>query len=216
MAFYIKLFLSILRWIPGFLLAAVSGAVAVLMSPLIALPIFVYKAEESKTTGYPSMLPGQPREFLYWPLSLLTTFDAPVDEWFWAGYHRGTGWAENLTKEQYEASAWIRYKCRIAWICRNPAYGVSHTILGYSQRDWKLLAARDYDYLWKSGYNNFSYWVYENKYGEIGWCIEWQWFFYKDRCLEVYIGWKIHRSDPDQICMLAGRITPFKSYSIQE
>lgn len=203
---------SIFRWIVSAVLATIGEILSVFLAPIIALPVFVYKAEESTTTGYPSMLPGQPREFLYWPLSLFTTFDAPVDEWFWAGYHEGTSWAKNLTKEQYEASAWIRYKCRIAWILRNPGYGISN-LLGYSQKGWTLLKSRDNDSLWKTGVNNFSYYIYKNENDYIGWCIEWQWFFYKEHCLEVYIGWKTFRRDPDQICMVANRITPFKSYS---
>ena len=101
------------------------------------------------------------------------------------------------------------------WVWRNPAYVVAH-YLGYDQRGMVVTKVRDEGKYWDKGYPNMSYWYAKNSKGQIGWMFEWQYYYYKQYCLEVYFGWKLFRKDPDQKCMLVARIAPFKKYEKKE
>src|SRR5699024_11920353 len=82
------------------------------LAPIIALPPFIVLREESETTGYPSLYPGKPREFLIKPLRWMQTHDAPLDEYYYAGYYEGK-WTEVFIDDK-----WLK---RICWLCRNDA-----------------------------------------------------------------------------------------------
>ena len=206
---------AILRW---FLCALAFWIAAILSYPLAllaCLPCFVYTAEESSITGHPSLLPGTPREFLRQPWKWMTTFDAPADELIYAGYFTSTWYLDRFTKAQVLASGWLRYVGRVMWVWRNPCYQLAQW-LGYNQQGLRYLAQRDNDRLWKSGVNNWSYWIFDNDRGQVGFCFELQWFYWGQRCLEVYIGWKHDWAEPDHVCMLVARITPFNRYLAAE
>jgi hypothetical protein len=47
-----------------------------------------------------------------------STFDAPVDEYFYGGYAKNP-----VLIEAYVSSRWIRYKYRLRWLYRNTGYG---------------------------------------------------------------------------------------------
>jgi hypothetical protein len=75
---------SILIWALKVPLLILLSLVAYLIAPFIAM--FIVHADETETTGHPSMLPGQPREFLIPLFRIWQSQDAPVDEWWWVGY----------------------------------------------------------------------------------------------------------------------------------
>jgi len=185
---------SVLKWLVFILILWVGKAAAVLISPVAAM--FV----ETDAQGKPQ---------LQW--RWVGTHDAPADEWWRGGYYKKSKIAPYLTQELYDNSVIIQWLCRVCWICRNPAYALAHS-LGYDQRGMVIHTERDEDVLWDTGKPNFSFWWATNAQGQIGWMLEWQYYFYKKHCLEVYLGWKLHRNDPDKRCMIVGRITPFKSY----
>jgi hypothetical protein len=182
----------------GFVLSA--KALTIVLAPIIALPPFITHAEESETTGYPSLCPGKPREFLIKPLRWLQTHDAPLDEYYHGGYYRGK-WTERFKSN--------KYIMRICWLWRNAAYGVAHK-LGYDQRGMELVKHKDEMVLRDTGQPNFSYFTATNARGQRGFMYFAQLPYSKHRCVELYFGYKLLRKDPDQRCMLAVRIKPFK------
>ncbi len=70
---------GIIRWAVGALLLWAGKGVVMVAAPIVSLPLFVVHREESETTGFLSLHPGQPREFLARPLRWMQTHDAPLD-----------------------------------------------------------------------------------------------------------------------------------------
>lgn len=198
---YLKLVFSILKWMVFSLIVWVAKAAAYVLAPIAALPIFVKKGEWK----------GRESDELISFWRWTTTHDAPIDEYYMSEYYTRNRIFSKHTREDILNNGFLKYLGRVFWIWRNPAYVVADA-LGYSQKGMKFLHQRDEGHLWDSGYPNFSYYIVENNKNQIGWMLEWQWYFYKQRCLEVYLGWKIFRKDENQRCMLVARITPFKKY----
>src|SRR5690625_1688833 len=84
-----------------------AKVLTIVLAPIIALPPFITRAEESETTGYPSLYPDKPREFLIKPLRWLQTQDAPLDEYYYGGYHKGK-WTE-----RFKDNKWLM---RVCWL----------------------------------------------------------------------------------------------------
>lgn len=182
------------------LIVTAGKILACLLAPIISLPPFVVRREESEITGYPSLYPGKPREFLIRPLRWLQTHDAPLDEYYYAGYYKGK-WTERFKTN--------KYIMRICWLWRNPAYGIAHK-LGYDQRGMELVKHKDEMVLRNTGQPNFSYFTATNTKKQRGFMYFAQLPYSKHRCVELYFGYKLLRNDPDQRCMLVVRIKPFK------
>lgn len=198
--------LSILNWLWKVPVLTALTLVAYVINPILAL--FITKAEESETTGFPSLHKGMMREFLIKPLRIWQSEDAPVDEYYWSNYERD-GWLQRKFRDKYESSSFVRYLYRVFWLYRNPAYGFGNR-LGYNSTGMYFTKVNDNDKLWKSGVNNVSWWVARNSYGEIGWCYQMQWHFYKRRCLEIYIGYKLLADGRNK--SVAIRFNPFRQY----
>ena len=194
-----KWIVSLTRWFVSAVIVILSKLLAMILAPIAALPFFI----ETDENGREEM-----GKYFYWA----TTHDAPIDI-----YAFGTEGRKHWLLKRYNVvdpkdnPQWLRYINRLLWIWRNPAYVMAQA-LGYDQTGMKIHTVQDEDVLWDTGVPNFSFWWATNAEGQIGWMLEWQWYFYKKRCLEVYLGWKLHRDDPDKVCMLVSRITPFKSY----
>lgn len=106
--------LAIARYIPSAIIALVADALAFLLAPVAALPIFT----TYDVKGREHLAP-----FWRW----ITTHDAPIDLLI----HHERGIAEHWLLGRYsmlevQASPWLRYAARVFWIWRNPAYQVSH------------------------------------------------------------------------------------------
>lgn len=198
--------LSILNWAWKVPVLIALSLIAFVINPILAL--FITKAEESETTGLPSLHPGMPREFLIKPLRIWQSEDAPVDEYYWANYEPN-GWFQRTFRDKYEASAGVRYLYRVMWLYRNPAYGFGNR-LGYNSTGMYFTAKNDNEHLWRTGVTNQSWWIARNSYGEIGWCYQLQWHFYKRRCLEVYLGYKLLADGWNK--SVAIRVNPFRKY----
>jgi len=205
-----RFILAILLWLPKVPFLFLMDALTYIFAPVLAL--FVTKAEEHETTGFPSMFPGKPREFLIKPLRWFQTFDAPLDE-FWYGDY------PNLLKtkynqEYYDTHWWLRYVMRILWLWRNPAYGFGHA-LGYDTDGMIYTVQRDNTHLWGSGLPNSSFWRGYNKKNQIGWWYKAQIYFYKNRCLEVNLGYKLDADSPDTKKVVAMQFSPFRKYDVK-
>src|SRR5699024_4621867 len=136
-----------IRYTLSALAVLVAKALNIMLAPIIALPPFITHAEESETTGYPSLYPGKPREFLIKPLRWMQTHDAPLDEYYYAGYYEGK-WTE-----RFKDNKWLM---RVCWLWRNAAYGVAHK-LGYDQRGMVPTKHRDEKAIRNPGLKNITY-----------------------------------------------------------
>jgi len=151
--------LSVLNWLWKVPTLIVLTLIAYIINPIIAL--FIVKSEESETTGFPSLYPGMPREFLIKPLRIWQSEDAPVDEYYWANYEMD-GALQRYLRKYYETSAFVRYIYRVMWLYRNPAYGFGNA-LGYDSTGMYFTVERNQDHLWRTGVNNASWWIAKNE-----------------------------------------------------
>lgn len=201
------MFISVIKWALKVLSLLILDVIAIVFSPIICL--FVVKAEESETTGFPSMLPGKPREFLIKPLRMFQSFDAPLDEWWYADYQTD-GWIKtHYTQEDYDSKWWLRYICRILWLCRNPAYGFG-LALGYDSNNMVYLVEKDNNHYWRKPVTHTSYWKSINPKGEIGWWWKGQWYYTKTRCIMWSLGYKFDSDTPNGNKMVAMQFNPFR------
>ena len=176
-------------------------------SPVICL--FVTKAEESDITGFPSLHPGKPREFLVKPLRLFQSTDAPLDEYWYGDYQSSLKTKYDQT--YYDTHWWLRYVCRIIWLVRNPAYGFG-TKLGYCADGLRIVQSKDEEYKWRTGQNCCSYWVFMNDYGQVGWCVRAQFYYWGSHCVEMYLGYKLPGDTIWGNKLVAMQFTPFRKY----
>lgn len=197
---------SILNWLWKVPVLTALSLIAYIINPLLAL--FITKAEESETTGLPSLHPGMPREFLIPCLRIWQSEDAPVDEYYWANYEPNS-WLQTHLRGKYESSRVVRYLYRCAWLYRNPAYGFGN-LLGYSSTGMYFPQKGGNEHLWRTGVSNYAWWIARNSYSEIGWCYQAQWHFYKHRCLEIYLGYKLLADGRKK--SVAIRFNPFRQY----
>src|SRR5699024_3688881 len=147
---------------------------------------------------YPSLYPGKPRELLIKPLRWLQTHDAPLDEDYYGGYHKGK-WTERLKDN--------KYLMRICWPWRNAAYGVAHK-LGYDQRGMVLTNHRREVALRSTGIDNFTCYAAVRGDDKRAFMFFAQFPYARHGAVEVYFGYKLLRNDPDRRCMLAVRVKP--------
>ena len=171
--------------------------------------LFVTKKEESEVTGFPSMLPGKPREFLVKPLIWFQSTDAPLDEFWYGDYPHKL--KTKYDQAYYDTHWWLRYRMRLSWLWRNPAYGFG-TRMGFLDRDIVMASVSDNEKDWKSGKNVSSHWIFTNSDGGIGWCYRAQFYYYKTHCLEMYLGYKILGDTIKNRKLVAMQWTPFRSY----
>lgn len=182
---YIRFFLYMLVLLVG-------KVVAVILSPFIAMWV------------------GKDGEVMA-PFKWAVTHDASINEWWDGLYEVNHKLKKKYTQEDFDNKVWIRWFSRMKWIQRNPAYGLAHA-LGYSQKGMTITMHQDEGHLWDRGYDNRSFWTAVNEEGTKAFMFQWQWHYYKQKCLEVYLGWKLFRQDPDQKCMMSIRISPLREY----
>ena len=200
------MFKEIALWAAKALALIPLSLAAYLFAPLFAL--FIVRREESEETGHPSLFPGMPREFLRGWLRVWQSPDAPVDEYYWADYEPQS-LLQRYCRGYYATSPIVRWAYRVAWLWRNPAYGFGNR-LGYSSTGMYFTSQGGNQNLWRTGVSNQAWWVARNSYREIGWCYQAQWHFYKHRCLEIYIGYKLLADGRNK--SVAIRFNPFRQY----
>lgn len=189
---------TIIRYIPLALINLVGIFLAVILAPFASL----FYTIDAQGNEYLS-------SFWQW----CTTHDASVNTYTLArGFEKDNHfYLGKFTYEQILNSSWLRYVSRVIWIWRNPAYQLAHW-LGYNQVGVVVTKHAESDSTWDTGKPSYAYWTAVNTKGGKSFLWERQIYYYKNRCLELQFGWKLYREDPDQVCMLAFRITPFKKY----
>lgn len=207
---WIKLTFSVIIYIPKFFIVVFLKALTVVLSPILALKCFVRWEEEYDVTGYPSMIPGRKCAFLIAPLMGFQTHDDTLDHYWWSNK---SDWMreKGYDQEYYDTHEWFRWLNRVLWLCRNPAYQFADW-LGWNNKDVVVLKKRDEDSLWKSGEQNFSYWIVQNGRKDVSFLVQGQFYYYKDYCIEFVLGYGWDRWEPDDRCMLNCRIIPFRKY----
>jgi len=200
------LFKAIFIWALKVPVLLVLTLAAYVLAPLLAM--FIVYAEESETTGHPSLFPGKPRAFLKKWIRIWQSPDAPVDEW-WYGDYELDSWRKRYTQADYDSSAVLRWACRVAWLWRNPAYGFGE-LLGWDGTGMKILTSNGSDEDWYSGKSSCSCWTAINDKGQKSFYMQIRLYFYKNRCLDILAGYKFF-SDPTTK-FVAVRFNPFRKY----
>lgn len=207
----VGLVLAIARYVPRAIVAVVAVALSYLLGLVAALPWFITVDENG-------------REHIHPMWRWMTTHDAGIDEHFRGSYFKRHFWLGRYTQGQILASRFLRYVGRVSWIWRNPAYQTEHW-LGFDQRGVEVPEDRFKDPRWDTGEENRSFWKVRNHRGQVGFLYQRQLHWGRDFShihrwlnlrftLEMQFGWKLYRRDPDQRCMLAVRVSPFKRYGV--
>lgn len=189
---------TILKYIPLAVIYVVTRILAFPVAYVASLPCFITYDANGREHIHP---------FWQW----ITTHDALIDIYIYAPGGREHPVLKKYTVEQIKDSKWLRYRARIFWIWRNPAYQVGHWF-GYDQKGAKLTKHAESETTWDKGVPSYAYWTAVNEAGTKAFLWEKQVYYWGQRCLEMQFGWKLYRSDPDEICMLAFRCHPFKRY----
>jgi hypothetical protein len=184
------LILAALRYIPSALICVLATFITWLFSPVLAALSFTTKD-------------GNLPRWCYW----LQTHDNPLDG-LWVGdegyWHRirdynDYTWLFKHSNEEIAASFWLKYFARVAWLIRNPAYGVANQLgvdvkglieLQHIERDsfeWRV---------WQTPNGHYVFKLYLLK----------PWAF--GRSLRMQIGWKAVGQEPRM--MLATHVNPFR------
>lgn len=118
-----------LQWVLLFPFAILTIVLSWILAPLVAL----FTRRITTTTKVKRL--GKQRvtldrtNLVRW-LSWFQTHDNTVDEW-WYGCYNENFWlasVRNWTQDDYDNSSLIRYFCRVAWLWRNPAYGMHYAL----------------------------------------------------------------------------------------
>src|SRR5699024_7880459 len=127
------------------------------------------------------------------------THDAPVDEYRVEKYYSGK-WTE-----RFKDNRWLM---RVAWLMRNPAYGLAEA-LGV-QNDWVYENKSDVD-AWRANRTAFELHRAINSRGQRAFLLQGQWLYSKHRKFEVRLGYGLWRESPKRgRAMLYARVLPAK------
>lgn len=185
---------SIILMLLRYLVCAVVSVLATLITWL-GSPIWAALSFTTRDGNLP--------RWCYW----LQTHDNPLDG-LWIG-EEGAGhrirdyndyeWLFKHTNEQIDASNWLKYRARMSWLVRNPAYGVANK-LGIDGAG--LIELRQ----WTG--KNWDLRLFQTPAGRYGFSLkaEIDWAF--DRYVRVRLGYKRIGNEPRM--MLATHINPFR------
>lgn len=212
-----KLSLSILRFIIYLIASWLFILLTWLLSPILAMSCFMVKEDPHKRTNYPSehFKPSGPRAFLLKQIWWFQTHDNPLDEWWYGNYVEDSWLKTTFSQTDYITKWYVNYKARLNWLCRNPAYGFQFFLLGYDFNNVKYIVKKDEDIKWKTGVNNTSYWITSNENDQYGFQFKTQWYFYKQHCLEIILGWDFTKDEYIPKRMLKFRFSPFRKYELK-
>ena len=177
-----KLFLTLLRYIPSQAFAMYTVFLTWFLAPLLAL-CYITDA--------------QGREWLILPLRWFQTHDNPVDEWRVGNYYKNCNWVNWDFNKPFH-----RYLARYFWLCRNPAYGFAQLVgivpIG------QMTTCFDVG-IWDSATTNYHLVKWDN-------CFHYraQLYFYKNHYLRLNLGWKAHAGFSK--FMITGNINPCRTW----
>lgn len=150
------------------------------LAPIAALPVFV----RLDSTGREVYVP-----FWRW----ISTHDTQVDTYFWGTAGRTHWYLKRFTEKQFLANRWARYVNRVLWIYRNPAYWVKHYWLGFQASTSVVYMGPAWQgYVLVSANGDKTAFLYEHESNH----------------LQIQLGWKLYRDDPDGRRMYAFRFKP--------
>lgn len=200
----------LLRYLPRAIFVLAMKVLTYPLALIICLPPFVLMREERATTGYPSQFPGMERAFLVGWLRNFQPFDDCLDALFYNERYKGM-WLRRFTPADFHNRWWVRYLFYVGWLWRNAAYGWARAV-GFEQTGMIYIVNRNENAKWRKA-SNLSLRVVRNAAGQFAFLFECQWFFYRGRCLESVIGWKIPwLGDPTNKAMLATRLLVIKNF----
>ena len=178
----ISFLVTLICWVPLFVISVVLTFFAWAIAPILALPIFSTQIEG--------------RQWLVKPLRYFQTHDAPLDEWIYGNYWKSCNW---LTWDFSKATH--RYLASYFWLCRNPVYGFNHYLFGADPFFTPIVFGSKTK--WDTGVSNWEYTTWGNAFN-----FRAQGFFFGKHYLRVNIGWKAHTGF--KRLMLATHISPFR------
>lgn len=144
----------ILRWLLYWPISWILVGITWIIAPILAMDRFVVieSGREWLTTK--------------WNLRMFQTLDHPLDHWNYGGY----GAIES------------KYRARVIWLRRNPAYGFNQTYLSIkpigTKRVWSIGK-------WDSDTSNITLILFDNCFQLYG-----QFFYFMRLYLRTNIGWK--------------------------
>lgn len=212
----LKFFYSIILCIVYIPVSLALNILTWILSPILALPCFVVYGSARGIIGDPTFTPDNNRAFLVPWLRWFQTHDAPLDEWWYGKYCPDSYLKTHFNQNDYNNKWYVRYKARMNWLCRNPAYGFSFWLLGFNYGGAKFLPPSTVpdDPLWNTGVPNSSFWIVKNSKNQIRFEYETQIYYYKQRCLTLIFGWDMMKNEyPANRRMFKWTINPFKQHS---
>lgn len=199
----------ILKWFLWAILELLISLIAILISPIICLPIFA----STKPNKWCSV--GEGRETLRGWLQLFSTHDDGIDAAWYKGLYdeRIPGKLEQGARDGKELN---KYLLRMMWILRNSAYGISHYWF-YFKKTNVTTEIRKEKGTWDSDSTNYLYRIDTNEDGQKAFLYRGQFFLFKSLGIKktllsrlywrVQIGWKL-TWDQSQV-QLATHLNPF-------
>lgn len=187
------------RWLICLPLSWIATLVGWLLSPLVALCV-TERMHDTTVKRYGKWRRvSMPRVFIIRRLSWFATPDNPADEYWWGMYNEDAPFAflRHAQQPDYDGSAFVRYCCRVMWLCRNAAYGFAQDVLGRPKEPVLYVINRGDVAGWHSTYTRrASSFQFEATIP-----------MPTGRYFTVNIGWKEHKFQ-DRL-MFAGRLPPF-------
>ena len=190
----------IARWFCFAVLELLLSAVAVILSPLLALCAVT-------RDSHPYCSAKGPRQYLWGWLHLFSTHDDGIDALWFKGLYDDrapVGWPEKAR----DGSKLAQYCLRVLWIIRNSSYGFAHHLLGFERvgmYNTLILAQRG---KWDSAATNWLYRIDTNKEGKKAFQVRAQLYFTTTRYVRVNLGWKLDWAA--ERVQLATHINPFR------
>ena len=173
----------IARWFCFAVPALLLKAVAVILSPLLAL--LARTAESNPWCTAPG-----PREYLPGWLHLFSTHDDGVDALWYQGHYdtrAPAGWPQRARDGSWLA----RYCLRVLWIVRNSAYGFAHHFMGFERVGMYNTLILAQHGKWDSDTTNWLYRIDTNKEGKKAFQVRAQLYFTTTNYVRVNLGWKL-------------------------
>ncbi|MDO9233018.1 MAG: hypothetical protein Q7U15_05895 [Methylotenera sp.] len=196
--------MNVLLWLLYFIPALAIELMCYLLNPLVA--IFTRKELRTDRAKILGGVVTMPRDYLLKPLMYFQSHDNAVDEWWYDGYAKDSHfkWLREATQDEYDASWWLRYVCRVMWLYRNNAYGFLFYWFGTPIEP----LIKTYEY----GVEEQGLWLRYESYPS-SFKFECQIpISFTNRYFSANIGWKAHRSAPLPRKLYANRIVGLRKY----
>lgn len=201
--------MAMARWIIYAVIVLLGKLTVFILAPLLALCVKYYDEDKYPVATRfgikrPHLLP-----WLRWAQS----FDDALDSYWW--WETKSAWLrKHFDQEYYDKHGWLRWYCRVCWLWRNPAYGLT-LALGFDQTG--LVYTRDddpdevqWDNKMGSNKNITLRRRFKNAKGRKGFLYRKRVFYTSKRYIQIVLGWKVPW-DGEKNAMLAVRVTPFRS-----